>query len=222
MLYTRVITMRLKKLLFIIICYFFILLIICCDMSPAPVLEEHINKYSRNINEIEDNIDKKDSTELVISIFFPSSKNNTWILLRLNQSIFLPNLFFPQKYHHSKYYLYDTKLWYIPINIQTFYLIERNTELLEKEKKKQEKIIVNNPVVYYVQANEEPEVLEQSCTISLDSTDKSNLSYIMYSLNYHHYEEPIDTTIRTTITVKASSNNNYLSSSISFNIKPLH
>ena len=100
--------MRLKKLLFIIICYFFILLIICCDMSPAPVLEEHINKYSRNINEIEDNIDKKDSTELVISIFFPSSKNNTWILLRLNQSIILPNLFFPLKYHHSKYYLYDT------------------------------------------------------------------------------------------------------------------
>ena len=44
--------MRLKKLLFIIICYFFILLIICCDMSPEPVLEEHINKYSRNINEI--------------------------------------------------------------------------------------------------------------------------------------------------------------------------
>lgn len=75
MLYTRVIKMRLKKLLFIIICYFFILLIICCDMSPAPVLEEHINKYSRNINEIEDNIDKKDTTELGISIFFPS--NNT-------------------------------------------------------------------------------------------------------------------------------------------------
>ena len=114
--------MRLKKLLFIILCYFFIFLIICCDMSPAPVLEEHINKYSRNINEIEDNIDKKDTTELGISIFFPSSKNNTWLLLRLNQSIILPNLFFPQKYHHSKYYLYDTKLWDTPINIQTFYL----------------------------------------------------------------------------------------------------
>lgn len=67
---------------------FFIFLIICCDMSPELVLEEHINKYSRNIN-------KKDTTELGISIFFPSSKNNTWILLRLNQSIILPNLFFP-------------------------------------------------------------------------------------------------------------------------------
>lgn len=160
--------------------------------------------------------------KLGISIFFPSSKNNTCILLRLNQSIILPNLFFPKKYHHSKYYLYDTKLWNTPTNIQTFLLIERNTELLEEGKKKQEKVIVNNPVVYYVQATEEPEVLEQSCTISLDSTDKSNLSYIVYSLNYHHYEEPIDTTIPTTITVKASSNNNYLSSSISFNIKPLH
>ena len=51
--------MRLKKLLFIIICYFFILLIICCDMSPEPVLEEHINKYSRNLNNIEENIDNR-------------------------------------------------------------------------------------------------------------------------------------------------------------------
>ena len=76
--------------------------------------------------------------------------------------------------------------------------------IIRRRKKKQEKVIVNNPVVYYVQVNKEPEVLEQSCTISLDSTDKSNLSYIMYSLNYHHYEEPIDTTIPTTITVKVS------------------
>lgn len=88
--------MKSKKLLFIILCYFFIFLIICCDMSPAPVLEEHINKYSKNINEIEDNSDKKDTTEFGISIFFPSSKNNTWILLRLNQSIFYPIYSFPK------------------------------------------------------------------------------------------------------------------------------